>query len=60
MYLVFCMTNYGDGFYIGGVYRSYEKARKRLEWCEQHTIDPENDSWYLLNVKAYGITEDFD
>ena len=59
-YLVFCMTNYGDGFYIGGVYRSEGEANKRLEWCEKHTIDPENDSWRILEVEDYAITASFE
>lgn len=59
MYLVFCMTNYGDGFYIGGVYRSYDRAVKRLEWCEAHSIDPDNDSWHLVKAKSKNITEEF-
>lgn len=60
MYLVFCITNYDNGFYIGGVYRSYDKAYKRFRWCEEHTIDPENDSWRLVSVKPEKITADFE
>ena len=60
MYVVFCMTNYGNGFYFGGCYRSKDKALKRCDWCERHTIDPDNDSWMVIEVRAKGITEDFD
>lgn len=58
-YLVFCMTNYGKGFYIGGVYQSEEEADKRLAWCEKHTIDPENDSWRIVEVEPDAITAEF-
>ena len=59
MYLVIAFTNYDNGYYIGGVYRNYEKAVKRLNWCEKHTFDPENDSWNILFVKADRIREPF-
>lgn len=59
MYVVFNMTNYGQGFQFEGCYRSYDKAVKRREWCEEHTIDPDNDSWYIIEVRAKGITEGF-
>ena len=50
MYIVFCMTNYNSGFYFAGAYTSYEKAVRRLKWCKRHTIDEENDSWYIVNI----------
>lgn len=59
-YLVLCLTNYSEGFYTGGVYRSYEKALRRLNWCEKHTIDPEGDSWRIVDVKPEKITADFE
>jgi len=52
MYLVFCMTNYGSGYYTAGIYRSREKAEARRQWCEDHTIDPDNDSWRLVYVEG--------
>lgn len=60
MYLVFCITNYGDGYQLGGIYRSYERACRRLSWCEEHTPDPENDSWRIVSVKPEKITADFE
>ena len=44
------MTNYNAGFYFAGVYSSYEKADRRRKWCERHTIDKENDSWYIVEI----------
>ena len=52
MYLVFCMTNYGSGYYIAGIYRSEEKAEARRDWCEAHTPDPTNDSWSVIYVEG--------
>lgn len=60
MYLVWCMTNYGNGYYLGGIYNSYNKAKKRLAWCTKHTIDPENDSWRISVVRNMNIREDFE
>lgn len=55
-YLVMCVTNYDEGYIIGGVYRNYDKAVKRLDWCERHTLNPENDSWRIVPVRAENIT----
>lgn len=60
MYVVWCMTNYGKGYYFGGIYRSVERAKRRLAWCEKHTVDPENDSWTIDYVTSAKITEDFE
>lgn len=54
MYLVLNVTNYGQGYQIGGIYRSYNKAIERLEWLEsQEEYNKEyEDSWHIVFVKA--------
>lgn len=60
MYLVLDITNYGDGFKLGGAYRSYEKALERLEWLEsQEEYNREyEDSWRIVFVKTQKKTDE--
>lgn len=51
MWIVCNVTNYGDGVYFGGIYRSLKKAQARLEWCEEHLSD-DGDSWRLEFVPS--------
>lgn len=65
MYIVLNQTNYDDGVYIGGVYKSYEKARKRCEWLaskhpSMHETDELADAqnfWSVVESTARNITD---
>ena len=54
-YVVVDVTNYGDGVYLGGIYRSLAKAEKRLAWLEKHESS-EDDSWTIMQTKSEPIT----
>lgn len=58
MYLVLNITNYNEGFQLGGAYRSYNKAVERLEWLEsQEEYNKEDeDSWRIVFIKTQAKT----
>lgn len=58
MYLVLNITNYNEGFQLGGAYRSYNKAVERLEWLEsQEEYNKEyEDSWRIVFIKTQAKT----
>lgn len=58
MYLVLNITNYNEGFQLGGAYRSYNKAVERLEWLEsQEEYNKEGeDSWRIVFIKTQSKT----
>ena len=58
MYLVLDVTNYGVGYQLGGVFRSYNKAVERLNWLEsQEEYNKEfEDSWQIVFVKTQAKT----
>lgn len=58
-YVVVDVTNYGDGVYLGGIYRSLEKAEKRLAWLENH-CGGEDDSWRIMETKSEPITAEIE
>lgn len=66
MYIVVDITNYGNGLYIGGVYKSKEKAERRCKWLQTHGEYAEYDengewnqadSWQVWWSKSRNITD---
>lgn len=58
MYLVLNITNYGDGFLLGGAFRSWQKAVERLGWLEsQEEYNSEEDSWRIVFIKSQKKTD---
>lgn len=53
-YLVYDLTNYGDGIYFGGVYDTLAEAKRRLAFCEKtnsHDEDSDDfDSWNIVPI----------
>lgn len=58
MFLVLCVTTEGNGDYVGGIYRSYEKAEARMKWCAKHCLYG-NDAWKIIEVKSQPIKGGF-
>lgn len=51
MWLVYNLTNYGDGIYFGGLYRSRQRAEERLAYCEKK-YNSDCDSWSIAWVHS--------
>lgn len=60
MYLVLNITNYGEGYMLGGAYRNYNKAVERLNWLEnQEKYNSEyEDSWRIVFIKTQKKTDE--
>lgn len=60
LYLVLNITNEGSGFESGGYYKSLERAKKRLAYCESHHNDSDCDSWRIVGITSPNITAPID
>lgn len=56
-YLVLNVTNWGDGFETGGIFKSYKRACKRCEYLQNHYEKEFEDSWRVVEVKTQNITD---
>lgn len=53
-YLVLNDSTSGDE--TGGIYKSYDRAERRLEFLQKH-YETDEDSWRIVPVRAQKITE---
>lgn len=60
LYLVLNITNYDKGYVCGGYYKSYERAKKRLEYCESKMNEDGCDSWRIIKIDSPNITGQID